>query len=135
MVKTIETMKRQWNILKKSTWALEKFTYINEDDEDMSEGPKSDSKIVEAVRNEMQSHGDDENWVDEEDDDARDTNLPPINANFQHPSAMISMSTGDLVPSRAPCPYNLKSNESKHWQSLCNTCDISYACTTQHAIL
>ena len=67
--------------------------------------------------------------------DARDMNLPPIYANFQHPSAMISMSTGDLVPSRAPCPYNLKTNKSKHWQSLCDTCNISYACTTRHAIL
>ena len=68
-------------------------------------------------------------------DDAHDTNLPPINTNFQHLSAMISMSTGDLVPSKAPCPYNLKTNKSKHWQSLCNTCDISYACMTRHAIL
>ena len=55
--------------------------------------------------------------------------------NFQHLSAMISMSTGDLVPSKAPCPYNLKNNRSIHWQSLCDTCDISYACTTRHAIL
>ena len=45
------------------------------------------------------------------------------------------MSTGNLVPSKAPCPYNLKINESKHWQSLCDTCDVSYACTTRHAIL
>ena len=45
------------------------------------------------------------------------------------------MSTGDLVPSKVPCPYNLKTNESKHWQSLCDTCNISYACMTWHAIL
>ena len=55
--------------------------------------------------------------------------------NFQHLSAMISMSTGNLVPSKAPCPSNLKTNKSKHWQSLCDTCNISYACMTQHAIL
>ena len=48
---------------------------------------------------------------------------------------MISMSTGDLVPSKAPCPCNLKTNESKHRQSLCNACNISYACMTQHVIL
>ena len=68
-------------------------------------------------------------------DDVCNTNLPPINANLQHPSAMISMSTGDLVPSKAPCPCNLKTDESKHWQSLCDTCDISYTCTTRHATL
>ena len=56
--------------------------------------------------------------------DAHDVNLPPINTNLQHPSAMISMSTGDLVPSKAPCPCNLKTNESKHWQSLCDACNI-----------
>ena len=67
--------------------------------------------------------------------DACDVNLPPINANLQHPGAMISMSTGDLVPSKAPCPCNPKTDESKHWQSLCNTYDISYTCTTQHATL
>ena len=67
--------------------------------------------------------------------DMCDMNLPPINENFQLPSAVISMSTGDLVPSKVPCPYNLKTNKSKHWQSLCDTCNISYACTTQHAIL
>ena len=67
--------------------------------------------------------------------DACIANLPPINTNLQHPSAMISMSTGDLVPSKAPCPCNLKTNESKHWPSLCDTCDISYACMTRHAIL
>ena len=67
--------------------------------------------------------------------DACNTNLPPINMNVQHPSVMISMSTGDLVPSKAPCPYKLKANEPKHRQSLCNTCNISYACMTQHAIL
>ena len=67
--------------------------------------------------------------------DGRVVNLPPINMNFQHLSAMISMSTGNLVPSKAPCPYNLKTNESKHWKSLCDTCDISYACMTRHAIL
>ena len=43
--------------------------------------------------------------------DACDANLPPINTNLQHPSAMISMSTGDLVPSKAPCPCNLKTDE------------------------
>ena len=68
-------------------------------------------------------------------DDARDMNLPPINANLQHPSAMISMSTGNLVPSKAPCLCNLKTDESKRWQSLCNTCDIFYTCMTQHATL
>ena len=68
-------------------------------------------------------------------DDACDANLPPINTNLQHPSAMISMSTDNLVPSKAPCPCNLKTNKSKHWQSLCDTCNISYACTTCHAIL
>ena len=47
--------------------------------------------------------------------DVHDTNLPPINTNLQHPSAMISMSTGNLVPSKAPCPCNLKTDESKHW--------------------
>ena len=62
-------------------------------------------------------------------------NLPPINANLQHPSAMISMSTGNLVPSKAPCLCNLKTDESKRWQSLCNTCDIFYTCMTQHATL
>ena len=62
-------------------------------------------------------------------------NLPPINTNLQHPSVVISMSTGDLVPSMAPCPCNLNTNELKHWQSLCDACDISYACTTRHAIL
>ena len=62
-------------------------------------------------------------------------NLPPINANLQHPSAVISKSTGNLVPSMAPCPCNLNTNKSKHWQSLCDTCDISYACMTRHAIL
>ena len=67
--------------------------------------------------------------------DACNTNLPPINTNLQHPSAMISMSTGDLVPSKAPCPCNLKTNKLKHWQSLCDTCDISYACMTWHVIL
>ena len=44
--------------------------------------------------------------------DVCDTSLPPINVNFQHLSVMISMSTGDLVPSKAPCPYNLKTNKS-----------------------
>ena len=63
------------------------------------------------------------------------TNLPPINMNLQHPSAMISMSTGDLVPSKAPCTCNLKANELKHWPSLCDARAISYACTTRHAIL
>ena len=67
--------------------------------------------------------------------DVCDVNLPPINANLQHPSVMISMSTGDLVPSKAPCPCNLKTNKSKYWQSLCDTCDISYTCTTQHVTL
>ena len=67
--------------------------------------------------------------------DVHGMNLPPINTNFQHLSAMISMSTGDLVPSKAPCPYNLRTNKSKHWQSLCDTCDISYTCMTRHAIL
>ena len=62
-------------------------------------------------------------------------NLPPTNVNFQHPSAMISMSTGDLVPSKVPCPYKLKTNKPKHWQLLCDTCNISCACMTQHAIL
>ena len=62
-------MKRQWITLNESTCAFDKFTYINEDDEDSSKGPKGDSEIVEAVRNEMQSHSDDENWVDEEDDE------------------------------------------------------------------
>ena len=46
--------------------------------------------------------------------DACDANLPPINTNLQHPSVMISMSTGNLVPSKAPCPCNLKTNKSKH---------------------
>ena len=45
------------------------------------------------------------------------------------------MSTGNLVPSKAPCPCNLKTNKLKHWQSLCDACDISYTCTTQHATL
>ena len=65
-------MKRRRIISNESTCALGEFTYIDEDDEDSSKGPKSDSEIVEgleAVRNEMQSHGDDENWVDEEDDE------------------------------------------------------------------
>ena len=62
-------------------------------------------------------------------------NLPPINANLQHSSAVIPMSAGDLVPSMAPCPCNLNTYESKHWQSLCDACNISYACMTQHAIL
>ena len=42
---------------------LNEFTYFDEDNEDSSKGPKSDSEIVEgleAVRNEMQSHIDDE---------------------------------------------------------------------------
>ena len=67
--------------------------------------------------------------------DVRNVNLPPINANLQHPSVMISMSTGNLVPSKAPCPCNLKTDESKHWQSLCDACNISYTCMTQHATL
>ena len=50
--------------------------------------------------------------------DARDVNLPPINMNFQHLSAMISMSTGDLVPSKVPCPYNLKTNTGNHSATL-----------------
>ena len=68
-------------------------------------------------------------------DDECNANLPPINMNLQHPSAMISMSTGNLVPSKATCPCNLKTDESKHWQSLCNACDIFYTCTTWHATL
>ena len=67
--------------------------------------------------------------------DVRNVNLPPINANLQHPSVMISMSTGNLVPSKAPCPCNLKTDKSKHWQSLCDACDIPYTCMTQHATL
>ena len=60
--------------------------------------------------------------------DACDANLPSINTNLEHPSMMIPMNTGNLVPSKAPCPCNLKTNELKHWQSLCDACDISYAC-------
>ena len=45
------------------------------------------------------------------------------------------MSTGNLVPSKAPCPCNLKTDKSKHWQSLCDTCDISYTCMTRHVTL
>ena len=69
-MKTIETMKRRRIISNESTCALDEFIYIDgEDDEDPSKGPKSNNEIVKAVRNEMQNHGDDENWVDEEDDE------------------------------------------------------------------
>ena len=34
-----------------------------------------------------------------------------------------------------PCAYRLSTNEPKHWRSLCNTCDNSCVCTTQHVIL
>ena len=67
--------------------------------------------------------------------DACNINPPPPNMIFQHSSTMISMNTGNPALSKVPCAYRLSTNEPKHWQSLCDTCDDSCVCTTQHAIL